>query len=159
MPEVMDKVNCIVLESLSELLQEKFQKYDKVATSFQGFFNAEDLMSQLDRKVDNNIMSQMIDKKADKIEFTQFHTVLDDFEKKLKHISVFLTQISMALHKDKDKVKLTENQNIIKNENLLSQSKVICNWIMNRNIERNSAASISPVRENESQGSDQYGQN
>ena len=34
MPEVMDKINTIVLESLSELLQEKFQKYDKVASSF-----------------------------------------------------------------------------------------------------------------------------
>ena len=51
----------------------------------------------------------MIEKKVDKTDFSKVHSTLDDFEKKLKHISVLLTQISMAIHKDIDKVKLSEN--------------------------------------------------
>ena len=97
----------------------------------------------------------MIEKKVDKTDFSKVHSTLDDFEKKLKHISVLLTQISMAIHKDIDKVKLSENQSIMKNENILTQSKLICNWIMNRNVNRSSASSVC---EKESQSSE-IGQN
>ena len=70
-PECMDKVNAIVVDSLSELLTEKFQKYDKVASSFQGFFNAEDLMSQLDKKVDGSMLDQIVSRLAEKSQINQ----------------------------------------------------------------------------------------
>lgn len=66
------------------------------------------------------MLSQIESKKADKTEFSQIEDRFGDFDNKLKHISVFLTQISMAIHPEKDKIQLTQNSSIIKKENILN---------------------------------------
>ena len=85
------------------------------------------------------MLDQIASTKVDILEFSKVSTILNDFESKLQHISVFLTNISMELLQDKDRVKLDHNSDVLKRENILKQSQAISNWIVNKsNYERNS---------------------
>ena len=84
------------------------------------------------------MLDQISSSKIDKQEFSKVDAILQDFDKKLQHVSVFLTQISTAILQDKDRVKQNQNTDSVNRENMLKQSKAIRNWIINKSNFQNS---------------------
>lgn len=66
----MRKVSNVVHQNMDELMEEKLKKYEKVASLFQNFFHAEDLLSQIDSKVEKDALKQIENLKADKTELS-----------------------------------------------------------------------------------------
>ena len=46
---------------MNELLEDKFKKYEKIAKSFEEFFNQEELGSIIDRKADLELIKRLQD--------------------------------------------------------------------------------------------------
>ena len=84
------------------------------------------------------MLDQISSSKIGKQEFSKVDAILQDFDKKLQHVSVFLTQISTAILQDKDRIKQNQNMDSVNRENMLKQSKAIRNWIINKSNFQNS---------------------
>ena len=69
-------------------------RYDTVARNFERFFNYEELEIQFAKKASVEDLNSLYETKADRQDLDNVREGLIDFNEKLKHISVFLTEVA-----------------------------------------------------------------
>jgi hypothetical protein len=69
-------------------------QYDEVKRKFEEFFNAEELAALIDRKADLELINRLQDTKADQTEIINFNCQVADINDKLRHLSLFTTELS-----------------------------------------------------------------
>ena len=84
----------LVATTVDDVVQEKMKRYDAVARNFERFFNYEELEVQFAEKANVSDLASLHENKADRQDLESLHQGLVDFNEKLKHISVFLTEVA-----------------------------------------------------------------
>lgn len=70
-----------------ELLDNKFTRYEKVCNKFSKFFSEEELIYQIDDKIDRKMFGQMDLLKASKVELEQTEQLICNLNDRVKHLS------------------------------------------------------------------------
>lgn len=94
-----------------------------VANGFKQFFGQDDLGSILDRKADLELIRRLQEQKANKEDLGTFQNMVDDTNTKLKHITVFMSEIAKILLPQKQAGKFLSGEDlngaILKREQLI----------------------------------------
>ena len=127
------KVEAKMQEAVKTQLTAYFEQYDKVAKSFQQFFSVEELGSLLDRKADLELIRRINAQMATKIDMQGVAATISEINQKLKHMSVFQSELSQMLlpeHQSKGFKNGEDLNNTIKRrEKLIKEGLIMCNWI------------------------------
>ena len=83
-------------------VQNRFEQYDRVTKNFKQFFDQSDLGALLDRKADLELIRRINNVKADKTELNEYQDILDGFNHKIRHISVFTSELANILMPEKE---------------------------------------------------------
>ena len=75
----------------------KYEKYERVARSFQKFFSQDDLDCVLDRKVDFSIMNEALESKCSREELFRASICIDNLNDRIKHLSTLQNDIALIL--------------------------------------------------------------
>jgi hypothetical protein len=90
----------------------KLEQYEKVRTSFEPFFDAEDLGSLLDRKADLELIRRIQEQKAERTELGRSDAEINGINIKLKHISVFQAEVAKMLLPSKQSGKFKHEEDL-----------------------------------------------
>ena len=83
-------------------MKKRFREYDKVYKNFKQFFDQGDLGALLDRKADVELLRRINHAKAEKSELLEYETIMDNFNQKIRHISVFISELSAIMLPEKE---------------------------------------------------------
>ena len=94
-------IDDVVNKSIAENLETRFKHYESVSKQFSQFFDQAELGSLIDRKADLELISRIQEQKADKGEMgtvaQDLEEAVEDFDLKLKHMAVFISELSKTL--------------------------------------------------------------
>ena len=88
------RLDGLVATTVDDIVQEKMNRYDAVAKNFERFFNYNELEAQFAEKANVSDLAALHENKADRWDLESLHQGLVDFNEKLKHVSVFLTEVA-----------------------------------------------------------------
>ena len=108
--EYNNRLENIVESNIQIQVNNRFEQYDRVTNNFKQFFDQSDLGELLDRKADLELIRRINNVKADKTELSDYNDILDGFNHKIRHISVFTSELALMLMPEKETGKFT-NQN------------------------------------------------
>ena len=91
------KLEKIVEFSIEDQLEDKLKKYQAVLVKFEKFFNSEDFKTTLDKKVDFDFMFENNELMAKVTDFKTLKENVEHNEEKLKHLSVFASELANVI--------------------------------------------------------------
>ena len=91
------KLEKIVEFSIEDQLEDKLKKYQAVLVKFEKFFNSEDFKTTLDKKVDFDFMLENNELMAKVTDFQTLKENVEHNEEKLKHLSVFASELANVI--------------------------------------------------------------
>ena len=75
----------------------RFARYDRVALSFQKFFDQDELEKRLGRKADLTLLRDIGEAKADNIELNKTNSCIDSLNERVKYLAVLQNELAMIL--------------------------------------------------------------
>ena len=121
-------------DAVNDQLAARFERYDAVATHLQKYFDIEDFGRRLDGKAEIQMVQEVQRTQVNIQDMDEVRAAMREYDEKLKHISVFASELANVLLPEKLSSKF-ENQDdlngsIRQRGELIQQGKLITNWIM-----------------------------
>lgn len=102
----------MIIQEIDCQMDEKFDRYRDVSESFAQFFNAEELKNQFDKKAEIQDLKELQKHKANKKDIEPLNLQIKDFNDKLKHMSVYVKELSLIMVPSKHSGKFNCNEDL-----------------------------------------------
>lgn len=112
----------------------RMEQYEKVSVQFKKFFNQDELENRFDRKADVDFVRRVNGEKASRSELLSLREMIKGYDKKLKTISVFASELANSMLPERLSRKFEKENDLFtsikKREEIIEQGKLIANWIL-----------------------------
>eukprot|EP00347_Sterkiella_histriomuscorum_P007153 403350064 len=134
-------------ETVKKSLQKTMQNYERVLNAFQKFFDQEELQKILDNKANLDMIQNLNDAKASKLQVLQINQMIEQLLERIKQLSILQVETARTLIPQKNQgngFEKTENLNskISKREYLLKLTQLTAQWVDEFDMQKNDVDNI-----------------